>query len=333
MSRLDLGPVLTRPGADGIEIDLDALPRYPPDPAGTAPAPHAAARHGRTFRAALVAAAVAGVLAGTLLSSAGTPPPPPVPGRLLAVLQLRGVVLDPQPSAVLQLTVQNAGGVRQVIDDVSVSGGGVPGVVVPIGHDLPSRSEDATQITVPLGCGRGRAGGTVTAQVRLREMSSGPKLTTATVRAQPVGRLGDDGALCSAADLDLPQGWREPARATSWTLSGDTVHVAVAGLPTDVTDLVSVQADGVLLPSSGIGAITGGTADLELTPPTPGCRDGGTRPVAPTGLQLLVLGPKGLRFAYLPLGPSVAEWLMDAYVKACPSRPQGPSAVRTGLQG
>jgi hypothetical protein len=64
-----------------------------------------------------------------------------------------------------------------------------------------------------------------------------------------------------------------------------------------------------------------------LAPPTVGCPDGGTRPVVPTGLQLHLQGARGLVTVYAPVGLSVSAWLMDAYTRACPARPQGPPAV------
>jgi hypothetical protein len=318
-----------------LEVDLDDVAEPTRTDAAGSPVPRALATSARhPFRAALVTAGLVGVLTGTVLSSSSAPPAPALPSQQVAVMSLRSVVLAPRPSAVLQLSLENDGDVHQIADQVTISGGGLVGAPVQVGHDVPPQGRDDATLTVPLQCGPGQAGGAVSATVRLREVSTSPVLTTSDIPVVTVGKLAHAGAVCAAADDVLPYGWREQAHVVRWSLTGTTVDLTVSGLPSDVTDLVSVQADGVFLPApSGTGAVRSGQLTVSLTPPSPGCRDGGVRPVAPTGLQLLVIGAGGMRYSYVPIGPPIAGWLMDAYVRACPSNPNGPSAVRTGFEG
>lgn len=61
--------------------------------------------------------------------------------------------------------------------------------------------------------------------------------------------------------------------------------------------------------------------------------DGVLRPVVATGVQLRIDTGAELSSVYVPLGAAVAQWFMDAYVRACPSNPAGPPAVTARVGG
>jgi hypothetical protein len=303
-------------------IDLDADPPRQPG-----------ARRPSRFRTLLVAVCVLAALGGASLRSAEVTPAP-TPPQVVVTLALRAVTLDPQPRAVLELALSNHGEEPVLADAVALSGGGLYAARAQIGQRLlPRSSGGLASMIVALRCGPGeRAAEPVVARVELRGTARDPASGGTTVTAIPVGRAADAGGLCAAAEISLPQGWRDLARATSWSLADGQLKLAVADLPTDVTALVAVWSDGLLLPlPGGPSPVRDRSVQLTIGRPQPGCRDAGTRPVVPTGFQLLVQGREGMRYSYVPVGAAVADWLMTAYVAACPSRPDGPSAVRTGL--
>lgn len=299
-----------------LDLDLDAAPAVRP------------ARR-RPFRTALIAAAALGAVAGAALAGSTVDAPFHPPPATGAVLILDNVALSPNPVAVLRLTLENHGRKGQVAEEVTVSGGGILPTTSRLGRSLAPDVATDSRITVPLDCPAGQTfSGTVTAVIHLR--TPGLRGGATEIRAVPAGRASEIGGLCSAADAGLPSGWRTTAHATTWKLSGQDLDLVVTDLPRGVEGLVAVEADGVLLPPPRI--VPGGAAGslhLVVGPPVPGCRDGGLRPVVPTGLQLRVRTGTGLGSVYVPLGASLSKWLMDAYVRSCPSRPDGPSAVRT----
>jgi hypothetical protein len=309
--RWDLDPV----------VDLDAAPPRPPT-----------SRPAHRFQALLVAVCVLGALGGAGLRSAGTTRPP-TPPQVVVTLALRAVTLDPQPRAMFELTLANHGDLPVLAGAATLSGGGLYAVRAAVGQRLPAHGSGRAAVGVALRCGPGeRAGDPIVARVEVRAEDGDRAAGGSAVTAIPVGRAADAGGLCAAAEAALPQGWRDLSRATAWGFAGDRLRLSVADLPTDVTALVAVWADGVLLPlPGGPPTVRDHSAQLLIGRPQPGCRDGGTRPVVPTGFQLLVQGDEGMRYAYVPVGAAVAGWLMDSYLAACPSRPDGPSAVRAGL--
>jgi hypothetical protein len=252
-------------------------------------------------------------------------------------MTLDTVVLDPVPSAVFVLHVDNLGGVPQVVREVHVSGGGAADVVLPIGQDLPVGGAVDASVVVALGCGASSAADAarISATVSVTAADGAgtrPATPQPDVRAVGVGRAARLGGLCAAADAVLPGGWRTPARVTGQRVDGGDLELTVGGLPAGATQIVWIEADGVLLPQSRLDpAVRSGSARLRLPAPTPGCRDSGARPVVPTGLQLHLATPDGLRSAYAPVGAVVAQWLMDAYLRACPATPAGPAATALAL--
>jgi hypothetical protein len=314
-------------------LDLDADP------------PGVVVRRREPVRLAVVTAAVVvGALGGAALASLSRPSLPPAPSPTVAVITLDTVVLDPVPSAVLALRVDNLGQARQLVRDVHVSGGDVADAVVAVGQELPAGGGVDARVVVPLRCDVTPAPGAdrISAMVRIAAADAGggvvpgaggsatshqPATGTVDVRAVGVGRAAQLGGMCAAADAVLPGGWRSPAHVAAQRLDGDELDLAVTGLPADATRIVWIDADGILLPQSRLDpGIRAGTARLRVPPPAPGCRDTGVRPVVPTGLQLHLEGPGGLRSAYAPVGAVVAQWLMDAYGRSCPELPAGPVA-------
>lgn len=300
-------------------IDLDAGP--PPAPVRRRP-----------VGLALVAAAVVGgALAGAVLASTGRAELPPAPPPTVAVMTLDTLVLDPVPSAVLALRVDNLGRTRQVVREVHVSGGGAADAVLPIGQELPVGGGLDTRVVVALRCGASPAADAARISATVRVTSAdgaGPATARPDIPAVSVGRAARLGGICAAADAVLPGGWRTPARVTGQRMDGGELDLTVGGLTADATRIVWIEADGVLLPQSRLDpAVRNGSARLRLPAPTPGCRDSGLRPVVPTGLQLHLATPGGLRSAYAPVGAMVAQWMMDAYLRACPGSPAGPPAM------
>jgi hypothetical protein len=309
------------PGATEAVVDLDADPPRAPGP-----------RRPHRFRALLVAVCVLGAVGGASLRSAGIAPAA-TPPQVVVTLALRAVTLEPAPRAVLELTLANHGDAPVQAGTASLSGGGLYAARAQVGRQLPARGSALASMIVALRCGPGeRAAEPIVVRVELRAEGAEPAAGASAVTAIPVGRTADAGGLCAAAEAPLPQGWRDLSVATGWSFTGGQLQLSVADLPADATALVAVWADGVLLPlPGGPPQLHDRSAVLTIGRPQPGCRDGGTRPVVPTGFQLLVQGGEGMRYSYVPVGAAVAGWLMDAYATACPSRPDGPSAVRAGL--
>jgi len=322
----DAGPVEAIPGPliTAFEVDLDLDQDRRPSPP----------RRRRPFRILLAVVALLGLVAGAALRSSVVSPARTVEAHVFATLDLRSVVLAPQPRALLELTLKNVGDESLIADTATVAGGGVVTTGVLIGQNLAPRGQGVTaSVVVPLRCGPGaRAADPVTTRIELRVAASGPPTPGSVVSAVPQGRVSEAGGLCAAAEAELPQGWREVAHAAAWSLTGGRLDLTVDSLPHDATALVGVQADGVLLPwPDSPPPILAGSVHLVLDPPQQGCQDTGAREVVPTGLQLLFEGQDGMRFSYVPVGAAVAGWLMDAYTRTCPSRPAGPSAVRPGF--
>ena len=275
-----------------------------------------------------VAAAVA-ALVGASTASAGKVDLPPALPSTVATMTLDGVVLDPAPTAVLVLSLHNAGTTTQIAQEVRVEGGGTRGKTAPIGQEIAPGATVTARIGVPLGCpDRLPALERVSATVHVRPAHRGAG-DTVDLAVVGVGRAAQLGGLCSAADAALPEGWRLAATASTWQFVDGDLELTVTGLPADAARLMWVEADGVLVPQSRLDpAIRDRTARIRVPAPAPGCRDSGVRAVVPTGLQLHVETPGGLRAVYVPIGAEFSQWLMDAFVRSCPSRPDGPPAVR-----
>lgn len=293
-------------------LDLDVAPAA----RGSRPAPS------RRVVVTAVLALVAG-FGGAGIAVEGRAEPARTAPPAVATVRLDTVVLSPVPSAILVLRVDNLGSTPQQVIRVRVAAGGARSTVVPVGAAAPVGDSLVVPLTVPLDCSDTAASNdrtTVTAEL------GG---TAETVEAVGVGRAGQFGGLCAAADSTLPGGWRSPARAAAWSIADGVVDLTVTGLAAEATRIVWVEADGVLLPQSRTApTVRGGTARLQFVAPAPGCRDGGVRPVVATGLEVHVETPTGLRGAYVPVGAALGQWLMDAFVAACPSLPGGPAAVR-----
>jgi len=325
----DRAPAVDLAAIGPTDVDLDA------ERAAPSPRPP---RRWHPDRVALLALAVAGLVVGAGLSG-GTSAPAPPAAQLLVTLELRGVALGDQPTAVLTVGLQNVGAETVVADEITVSGAGLVPATRRIGRTVATGAYDTATVRVPLSCSRS-AGQPARGTVRLRLLPSalphevlaeGPS----TVSAVLVGYLARHGGLCSAADAALPDGWAEQARATSWTFGPQgSLLLVLGGLPADVTDLLAAQADGVIVPVPQAPVpVQGGSATVQLGAPRSGCRAVGARAVVPTGLQFLAHAAEGSRYVYVPIDLTVADWLMRAFVDACPDSPGGPSAVRPLLGG
>jgi hypothetical protein len=304
-----------------IEIDLDqAVVTVPPA--------------GRMFRAALFGLGMIGLIAGAGWRTVAAPRPPAVPNHVTASVSLQSVLMSPRPSAVLQIRLRNLGAVRQVAESVSVSGDGVATTGARLGLTLSPGDEAVATATVPLRCGPKLPGDApVVAHLQLQEAGGGLPEPRSDVSAVSLGRVAEADGLCAAADTDLPEGWRDPVQVTAWRVLADGgLTMSVTGLPSGVASILAVQADDWLLPWTGAPpAIRAGSAAIQLEPPVPGCQDNGVRAVVPTGFQLVVASPDVTQTVYAPVGVGVAQWLSRAYVRACPSSPAGPSAIRPDL--
>jgi len=306
-------------------VDLDAE-QDPPTPAPV--------RTWHPYRAALVGVALLGLVAGSLLAgtaSAGSGST----GQLIATLELRGVVLTDHPTAVLALDLQNVGDAPAVAEEVTVSGAGLVPVTQRLLLTIWPGATERTTVEATVSCSlQDGAGQPPQAAIQLHPAPGASvqeaARTSRSAVAVPVGLLARRGGLCSAADATLPEGWLTQARATGWVFGpDDSLRLDVTDLAADVTDVVAAQADGIIVPvPQAPVAVHGGAVRLELGAPGSGCQAVGNRPVVPTGLQLLVHTSEGTRFVYVAVDLTVADWLMRAFVAACPDSPGGPSAVR-----
>jgi hypothetical protein len=297
---------VTDPVLDPV-LDLDA------PPTGSDLPPH---RHRRALAAAVLA--VTAGASGAGLAVAVRPAEPAAHSPVVASVHVETVVLNPGPTALLELQVENLGAAPSRVLQVDVQGGGSARTVVDVRQRVEGGDSLGQRLDVSLDCANPAARSErVTVTVRTD--------AGAAIDAVGVGRAGQLGGLCAAADAALPGGWRTPARASSWSIAAGVLDLVVTGLPDRATGIVSVEADGVLLPQSRTTpSVNHGAAHLQFPAPAPGCRDGGVRPTVPTGIQVLVQSPDGLATAYVPVGAALGEWLMDAFVAACPSRPNGP---------
>jgi hypothetical protein len=305
-----------------VEVDLDQV---------TGPS----VRQRHPFRGVLVALGVCGLLGGAALRATQQPPPAPQPLRVVATVGLNAVHLEPQPSADLEVHVTNRGDQRLVADTADVTGGGVATTEALLGIDLPPGGDQVATATVPLRCSPS-ADATVPVGVRitLRAAISGPALPDVEVAAVTTGPVADTAGLCAAADRTLPEGWRTPVRVVRSSLTAGRLTATVTDLPDGPLQVLAVQADGWLLPwSDAPPTVRDRTVELRLDPPSPECRDGGVRPVLPTGLQVMVASASGTYPVYAAIGADAAQWLADAFAGSCPSRPNGPPAVRTAFAG
>jgi len=304
-------------------VDLDAEHEHPAR----------AVRSWHPYRAALVAVALLGLVAGTLSGTRSTGSG--AAGQLLVTLELRGIVLGDHPTAVLTLGLQNVGDAPTEAQEVTLSGAGLVPVTQRLLRTVWPGATDLTTVEATVSCTRqDGAGLPARAVVHLGPApgASVPEVarTPATATAVPVGLLTRTGGLCSAADATLPEGWLQEARAASWTFGPDeSLRLEVVGLPPDVTELVAAFADGVTIPVPQAPVpVRNGRATVLLGPPGSGCRAVGNRPIVSTGVQLAGHSKDGTRSAYVPVDLTVADWLMRAFVAACPDSPGGPSAVR-----
>jgi hypothetical protein len=176
-------------------------------------------------------------------------------------------------------------------------------------------------VTAPLACSTGSPPAepvTVTARLTTKSQNR--------VTALGIGQVGQPGGLCAAADAILPRGWQTPGRATGWFFTGGVLDLTVAGLPAGGTRIASVEAAGVRLPQVQTPpGVDGGVARLRLGAPSAGCPSAGIQPVVPTGLEVNVETPAGLRTSHVSVGAAVAQWLMDAFAISCPARSGNPA--------
>jgi hypothetical protein len=274
-----------------------------------------------------------GFAAGIAVRDRVEEPADPVGNMLSATVSLREVLLAPAASAVLVVEIQNRDDVRRVADGVRVAGPGTIGTSVPISVDLPPNGQGLVPVTVALSCTSAPPQQPdLAVEIRLRTATSARALTIRDLVALPVGRLAQSGGLCAAADATFPLGWRAMVRPTTWDPTGDHVHVVALGLPPEASLLAQVQTNGI--PLEILAATVGSDHSLDLSVrPGVTCTAQTPHPIVLTGLELLLLGPDGMVQAYLPLGPAFADWMMEAFVRACPAHPDGPSSVRLDFAG
>jgi hypothetical protein len=307
-------------------VDLDAAPdSQAPDRCS------GAGRWNRPIGIGVAAACAVAAIGGAVLESATDDATSPVSPALVATVSLDAVVQNPVPAAVLLLRLDGVGPSTRLATEARVSNGGTIAIRVPVGRKVAPGEVALVRLTVPLNCGPALAAServAVTVYVAsVPGAAAGPRAGTSghqvigDIRAVGSGPVGQLGGLCAAADAALPAGWRSPARVVAWRRSGDAIGLTVAGLPADAVRVAWVEADGVLFPRSGpLPRVMAGSAQLTLGPPAPRCHSA-QRQVLPTGLEVHVETPTGLRAGYVPVDSTAAQWIMEAFLTACPTPP------------
>jgi len=275
-------------------------------------------RRRHPFPAAVALTALVGLIAGGVVASVTRPAPAVAASSVLtATSRLQGILMDPRPVAVVDVTVTVTGrepvtisSVTAVAADGTRSDAGVfervlePGRVDTVSLRVPlaCREEDPTQtppvVTVGLGT---------------------PGSLAAQVVADPTGRLSRTGGLCTAADDVLPGGWSTPLKGTVVSRTPRALTVEVAGMPPG--EPLLYPRDQVDLQPGSTQFTLGPPLRIRLTPPVIEDCSEVTGPL-PTTLPLGLYPGGGEPVQVLvQVGPVLAEWLLAPYRAACPNGP------------
>jgi hypothetical protein len=271
--------------------------------------PDESARRHRSLPTTLALAALLGAAGGGVLAIMTAPEIPAQPSSVVAAVVMEDAVMAPAPAAVLRLRVDNQGTARRTIRGVSVSGGGTVSTTIDQDLTIAPFNQSEIPLRVPLRCSDPPRTPLV---VTVEFAPSAERGVPASVAASPLGPSAASGALCAGADALLPAGWRTPARTARWQITDGLLDVTVTGLPREIVQVVSVEADGLPLPQSGDAVTMGPDGVRILVGPPSGGGKGTARPVTPTGIQLRLQTEKGFTSVHVPLGPAVSQWLLDS---------------------
>jgi hypothetical protein len=136
-----------------------------------------------------------------------------------------------------------------------------------------------------------------------------------SVRVAPMRSLSRFGGLCSQLNLEWPNGWQTPLRASAARPLGPDLEVTLDDLPGSrlagalVGDrlLPTVFLDDQLL-SSSAQLQPGGETRLRLAGPAPCVRANDGTPV-PSNLRVLAQGDRGIQQRLVIVGPVLTRWL------------------------
>jgi len=276
-------------------------------------------RRRRIFPAAVAVTALIGLVVGGVVASATRPAPVVAASSVLtATSRLQGILLDPRPVAVVDVTVTVTG--REPVTVTSVTARAADGARSDAGVSErvlePGRS-DTVPLRVPLACSEDDPSQTppvVTVGLRT------PGSATGEVVADPTGRLSRTGGLCTAADAALPGGWSTRLQGTVVARMPAALTVEVAQVP--LGQVVVPPRDRVDLQPRSADVTLGPRVRIRLTPPEISDCDRVAGPL-PTTLSLRVY-PEGQQEpvpVLVQVGPVLAEWLLAPYRAACPNGP------------
>jgi hypothetical protein len=264
----------------------------------------------RPLVAALLGLSLVGLAIGSAARS-GTERTPLIPPGVLATARLLDVTLDPRPRVQYEVIVDNRASAPVLVTAVAVSQGDLTPQVSSYRLAVPGSGTAVLPVTSELICGGGRD-----QDVELRlvvhvgerpDASEGAVLT-----AVPTGAAIGAGP-CALAATRLPQGWPKTAVAESVDLRADGATLTASGLTTP-GPVLAVRADAwsfALTRPAGVSQQ--GTVTLHLGTPDSACWEWVYQTTVPAGLELV----QREQVTYLPIGPRLSRWLLNAYGAAC----------------
>lgn len=297
-------------------------------------------RRRHPFGAAIALATLLGLTTGGVVASVTRPAPAvAASSALTASSRLQGVLLDPDPVAVVDVTVTGTG--REPVTVVSVTAVGPDGARSDAGvfeRVLEPGRVDTLTVRVPLTCrdrGTGQKPPVVTVGVRGPGLVQGPAPEGTApegtggadpqgrVVADPTGRLSRIGGLCTAADAALPPGWRDRLPGRIVARSASSLTIEVSGEPPG--PLIPFMQGKLSLEPDRAQTTAGPPLRVTLFPPV--VRD--CSQVAgslPTTLPMLAV-PEGRPpvEVLIQVGPELAGWLLEPFRTACPIGPNDSS--------
>ncbi len=304
------------------EVDLDAREEAP-------------ARARRPFPIVLVVAALAALLVSAGVRSAvDRPPPLPPSPSVSATAGLRDVVLDPDPTALLDVTVQNQGRDVLVVDAVTTRTAGVPESRTAAPRTVPPGSAAVLEVRMPIRCpdvAEGEPPPAVRVDARIltgtrdgdgaaQEPAGGGE--PRAVGAVPLGELARFGGTCSSADAALPRGWRSVLPATVVRADDDGLRLRVSGPPdAEPLLLLDPDPDGWLSPgSTRVTAGSAGDITVDVGRPEIQCDRPREAPL-PTTVTLFFRDPPSgpPRPHLVRVGTNLSSWLLRQWDLACPT--------------
>lgn len=275
-------------------------------------------RRRHPFPATVALTALIGLVAGGVVASVSRPAPAVATSSVLtATSRLQGILMDPGPVAVVDVTLTVTGREPVTLTSVTaVASDGARSHADVVERLLEPGRADTVSLLVPLACREDDPSQTppvVTVALRT------PGSATAQVVADATGRLSRTGGLCTAANAALPAGWTTRLAGTVVGRTADALTVEVAGVPPG--ELVLYPRDRVDLQPEGADLTPGPPLRIRLTPPVIRDCDQVVGPL-PTTLPLGVYPRGGAPEQVLvQVGPVLAEWLLAPYRAACPNGP------------